>query len=78
LIQNQIPLSFPRIEREEKEAVLRVLESGWLAHGEYNQKLEEDFARFIGVKHAITMNSCTSALELSLKLHGITGEVNHS
>jgi len=75
LIQNQILLSFPQIEREEKEAVLRVLESGWLAHGEYNQKLEEDFARFIGVKHAITMNSCTSALELSLKVHGITGEV---
>ena len=75
MIQNQIPLSFPQIEREEKEAVLRVLESGWLAHGEYNQKLEEDFARFIGVKHAITMNSCTSALELSIKVHGITGEV---
>lgn len=75
MIQDQIPLSFPQIEREEKEAVLSVLESGWLTYGEYNQNLEEDFTRFIGVKHAITMNSCTSALELNLKVHGITGEV---
>jgi perosamine synthetase len=75
LTQNQIPLAIPQIGQEEKEAVLKVLESGWLAHGEYNQKLEEDFADFIGVKHAITMNSCTSALEVSLKVHGITGEV---
>lgn len=75
MTQNKIPLAFPQIEQEEKEAVLKVLESGWLTHGEYNQKLERDFADFIGVKHAITMNSCTSALEISLKAHDITKEV---
>jgi len=75
LRQNQIPLAFPCIGPEEKEAVLQVLASGRLTHGEYNEKLEADFARYIGVRHAITMNSCTSALEVSLKVHGIRGEV---
>lgn len=72
---NEIPLAIPHIEQEERETVLKVLESGWLAHGEYNYKLEEKFAEFIGVKHAVAMNSCTSALEISLKISGITGEV---
>jgi perosamine synthetase len=70
-----IPLSLPNIGDEERNAVLEVLESGWLAHGKYNGLFEESFAKFIGVKNAITMNSCTSALELALKVYGIKGEV---
>lgn len=52
-----------------------VLRSGWLAHGEFNHRFEADFARKIGVGHAISMNSCTSALEVALKVQGIRGEV---
>jgi len=36
---------------------------------------EKEFADFIGVKHAITMNSATSALEVALKANNIKGEV---
>lgn len=72
---NNIPLAIPQIMGKEKEAILEVLESGWLTHGEYNRKLEEAFARYIGVQQAITMNSCTSALEIALKAHRIRGKV---
>jgi perosamine synthetase len=51
------------------------LRSGWIAHGEYNHKFEELFACVIGVPHAISMNSCTSALEVALAVKGIKGEV---
>lgn len=71
----KIPLSLPEIGIEEKKAVIDVLESGWLTHGKFNTKLEEKFAEYIGVKEAITLNSCTSALELALKSNNITGEV---
>ena len=73
--QRQIPLGRPCIGTDEIEAVVEVLQSGWLAPGKYNQKFEEAFAELIGVPHAITMNSCTSALEVALKVAGITGEV---
>ena len=71
----KIPLSIPYIGDEEKNAVLEVLDSGWLAHGDYNEKFETSFAKFIGVDHAVTMNSCTSALEICLQVNGIKGGV---
>ncbi len=71
----EVKLSFPDITDQEKKYVLEALESGWLAHGPFNHKLEEEFAKVVGVKHAITCNSCTSALFLCLKALGITGEV---
>ena len=70
-----VPLCRPSIGTEEIEAVVSVLKSGWLAHGEYNRKFEDAFAEKFGVAHAITMNSCTSALELALKANAIDGEV---
>lgn len=73
--QRQVPLSRPSIGSKEIEAVLEVLESGWLAPGKYNRKFEEAFAQLIGVPYAITMNSGTSALEAALQVAGIKGEV---
>lgn len=70
-----IPLALPDLREEEKQAVLEVLESGWLAHGPYNKKLEKGFCELVGVPHAISMNSATSALETALKINGIKGEV---
>lgn len=70
-----IPLAIPQIDLEEEQTVLEVLKSGWLTHGPYNEKFEEKFAEFIGVKEAIAMNSCTSALEIALKANDIKGEV---
>ncbi|MFZ5365197.1 MAG: DegT/DnrJ/EryC1/StrS family aminotransferase [Patescibacteria group bacterium] len=60
---------------EEVNEVIEVLKSGWLAPGEYNKMFESDFAKLVGAKHAITMNSCASALEIALKANNIKGEV---
>ena len=67
----KIPLCIPDVTTEEVNIVSDILLGGWLAHGEY----EELFAAKLGVKNAITMNSCTSALEIALKASGITKEV---
>jgi len=71
----KIPLCLPDITKKEIDTVSNVLSSGWLAHGEYNKKFEESFSSMLGVKNSITMNSCTSALEIALKASGVTQEV---
>lgn len=73
--KRKVPLAIPSIGQEEIDAVVETIKSGWLAHGEYNKKLEQVFEELLGVPHAISMNSCTSALEIALKVSGIKGEV---
>jgi perosamine synthetase len=70
-----IPLTKPFTDDSEANAVRDVLRSGWLAHGPNCQKLEEMFSDYIGVKHSVCVNSCTSALHLAVMSLGITGEV---
>ena len=70
-----IPLCKPSIENKEITLISKLLKSKWLTHGPYNKKFEELFAKKIGVKYAISMNSCTSALECSIKSLGKKGEI---
>ncbi|MDD5070125.1 MAG: DegT/DnrJ/EryC1/StrS family aminotransferase [Candidatus Omnitrophica bacterium] len=70
-----IPLCIPMISQKEIEAVRSVLESGWFTHGPKTQEFEESFADYIGVKRAVSLNSCTSGLQLALEALGIRGEV---
>lgn len=71
----EIPLCIPFTGEEEKQAVSEVIDSGWYAHGPKNRELEENFAKYLGVDHALTMNSCTSCIHLAIEGLGITGEV---
>jgi dTDP-4-amino-4,6-dideoxygalactose transaminase len=66
-----IPISRPLIGKEEKEAVLAVLESGQLAQGPRVQEFEQQFAAFCGVKHAVATSSGTTALVAALLSHGV-------
>jgi perosamine synthetase len=70
-----IPLSLPDLGEDEIEAVKEVIKSGWLTYGPKAQKFEKMFADYIGVKNAVAMNSCTSALFLSIRALEIKGEV---
>ncbi|TFG17295.1 MAG: DegT/DnrJ/EryC1/StrS family aminotransferase [Promethearchaeota archaeon] len=56
------------LSNEEKEAVIKVMESQMLTllHGTYVKQFEEDFAQYIGVKHAIGVNTGTAALHIAL------------
>jgi perosamine synthetase len=66
-----IPISRPLIGKEEKEALLAVLESGQLAQGPRVQEFEEQFAAFCGVKHAIATSSGTTALVAALLSYSV-------
>ena len=54
--------------------IRNVLQSGNLVQGEKVKEFEEKFAEMVGVKYAIATNSCTSALELSIRSLGVNGK----
>ncbi len=66
-----VPFFRPSIGEEEKRAVAAVLESGWLTTGQTVREFETRFAAFLGVPHAVAVNSCTAALHLALEAAGI-------
>jgi len=70
-----IPLCRPDISQSEINAVIDVLKSGWLTHGPKVEEFEKDFAQFIGVNHAVALNSATSALHLAIEAQNLKGEV---
>ena len=57
-----IPIAKPYLGKAEKLAVQEVLDSGMIACGPVVKKFEKFFANYIGVKHAIAVNSGTAAL----------------
>lgn len=73
LFKNQIPLMKPWLGIEEWESLKDVILSGWISQGPKVHEFEKCVADFIGVKHAVATNSCTSALHLALRAHGVKG-----
>lgn len=56
----------PSIGQGEIDAVVSAMKSGWLTTGPRVKEFERRFAEFVGVEHAIAVNSCTAALHLAL------------
>ena len=52
----------------------KILKSATLILGEYTTKFEKAFAEYIGVKHAISCNSGSTALEFLLRIKKIEGK----
>ena len=61
----------PSIGTEEINEVVECLKSGWLTTGARAKQFESDFAQYMGVKHAVALNSCTAALHLALEAVGL-------
>jgi dTDP-4-amino-4,6-dideoxygalactose transaminase len=57
-----IPIARPDVGAEEIAAVTEVLQSGMLAQGKRVKELEDAWANFVGVRHAIAMGNGTQAL----------------
>ncbi len=62
-----IPLIKPYITDEVKKKVLEVLESGYLTEGPVTKEFEEKVRDYVGARHAISVTSCTTGLELALR-----------
>lgn len=63
-----LPFALPDIGEEEIAEVVDTLRSNWITTGPKTKKFEKEFADYIGVKHAIAVNSCTAGLHLSLEV----------
>lgn len=66
-----IPLTRANITQAEIDAVTKVLRGGWLTMGPETEKFEQEFAKYVGAKYAVAVNSATSALFLALQALGI-------
>ncbi len=62
-----IPFAQPVIAPEAAAAVERVLRSGWVTTGPECSAFEDDFAALLAVPHAVSVSSCTAAIELALR-----------
>lgn len=61
-----------RARREEiDQAIHRVLEKGWYILGEEVKAFEEEFARYVGVRHGVGVANGTDALHVALRAAGI-------
>ena len=59
--QTVVPPSGKLIDSEELKNMVDASLDGWLTTGRFNEQFEKKLAEFIGVKHAITVNSGSSA-----------------
>ena len=56
------------------ERIIEVLTTGQLTLGKYGARFEENFALFCGCRHAVSVNSGTSALEIIFRTLGVEGK----
>ncbi len=68
---NVLDRQFQMYQSEYERAALRVLRSGWYVLGNEVRQFEEAFARFVGRKYCVGLNSGLDALILSVRALGI-------
>lgn len=61
----------PYLGREEAEAAMAAIESGWVAQGPRVADFERAFAELVQAEHAVAVSSCTAALHLALVAVGV-------
>lgn len=66
-----IPITKPCTGPEEARMIAEVLASGWITGGPKVAEFERRLAEYVGVKHAISTTSCTTALSVALHALGI-------
>lgn len=69
--QEYLAFGKPNFSDEEIAAVSRVMRSGWVGMGPETIAFETELAQALGAREVVTVNSCTSALFLSLVVNGI-------
>ncbi|HEX3146373.1 MAG TPA: DegT/DnrJ/EryC1/StrS family aminotransferase [Pyrinomonadaceae bacterium] len=63
----RIPVAGPSITQREIDYVTDAVTNAWYANANtYHERFEKSFAEYIGVRYAVSLPSCTSAIHLSL------------
>ncbi len=69
---DRIPVAGPWITQKEIEYVSDAVRNAWYEHSATVQrKFEDAFAKYLGVRFAVSLPSCTSAIHLSLLALGV-------
>jgi len=72
LTMDRIPVAGPWITQKEIDYVSDAVSNAWYSNANFYQKqFEKAFAEYLGVKYAVSLPSCTSAIHLSLLALGI-------
>lgn len=66
-----ISIAAPIIGEEEKQAVMRVLDSGMLVQGAEVTEFEKEFAHYSNIKHGVATSNGTTALTTAIMAAGI-------
>lgn len=67
MINMKIPWAIPDIQKKDTDAILQLLETGWLSMGPKVKEFEEKMASYLNIKYAIGVNNGTAALDIALK-----------
>jgi cystathionine beta-lyase/cystathionine gamma-synthase len=68
----RIPVAGPWITQKEIDYVTDAVTNAWYENANvYHQRFEKAFAEYIGVRFAVSLPSCTSAIHLSLMALGV-------
>jgi len=62
----EIPFCRTVITDDAQQAALRVLAGGWVTMGAESVAFEEEFASWVGARHAVAVSSCTAAIQMAL------------
>src|SRR5262245_47473880 len=66
-----IPICRLSVGQAEAQAAAEAVASGWLAQGKRTERFEALVAEYVGARHAVAVNSCTTALHLALVAAGV-------
>ncbi|MCK5569834.1 MAG: DegT/DnrJ/EryC1/StrS family aminotransferase, partial [Spirochaetes bacterium] len=78
IFKDKLHVGRPNIGNKQKfrERLDDILDSNWLTNnGPYVQELEKKIAELAGVKHCIAICNATTALEITIRALGLSGEV---
>jgi perosamine synthetase len=68
----RIPVAGPSITQKEIDYVTDAVTNAWYGNANvYHERFEKAFAEYLGLRHAMTLPSCTSAIHLALLAMGV-------
>lgn len=71
MARRRVELFSPNTDERELLELQSVFKSGWLGYGPRSQGVEHIWSHEVGARFGVATNSCTSALQIALRLAGI-------